>query len=227
MSHSVRTIASNCLSVPSDFSVVRDVFGYVFGTPARTLSLKQQINLVQGDCIDINPIFVGNEGFTADDKRDFQHAIQFTRDLFASVNLGIRKIFWWKIDDADAGSYPTINSGSEAHDLTDDWSVDNDALDMFLVMNMTDGMGWSSTDGPCSKESSQMTGVVVSHLGVDNDDIGTTMSMEIGHYLGLSHDGGLANFMGNSSGNVSAGATGITNAQGNTMKDHCLVEDNC
>lgn len=48
MAQSLKTIAANCLSLSPPFSVVRDIFGYSFGKPKRILSLKRQLELMQG-----------------------------------------------------------------------------------------------------------------------------------------------------------------------------------
>lgn len=225
MDLSLRTIAASCVSLSPPFSVVRDFYGYIFGPPGRDMSLKRQLQLVQGDCIDINPIFVGWENFTAAERIKCQFAIQFARDIYDDVDFGIRRLNWRAILVADAGTHVTIASSAEANDLTDDWNGPADALDVFMVRVMTGADGWSAVNGPCAKDHlTDMTGSVVS-LNGSNSNTGNTFAHEMGHYLGLDHVADPNNFIGNNGSSNSN--TAITSAQGTTMKQHCYVDDFC
>lgn len=237
MTESLRSVAQNCLGVSPPLSVLHDVFGYLF-PPGRTMSLKRQLELIQGPAFDINICLVGVENFTATDFYRTQYAVQFTRDAYDGHNLGIRKINWRQISVQDAGSYCTIDSGNEAYDLTDDWNSGGpaDALDVFVVRVMNGGYGVSAVDGPCDHDDKdEMTGSVVSlnccgscPSGVTcADDIGTTFAHEMGHYLGLKHDDSTSNLMGTSEGSVDPGTMSLTTTQGNTMRTHCYVSDIC
>jgi hypothetical protein len=236
MNQSLTGTAADCLSLTPPFSVVRDVFGYIFGAPSRTLSLRRQLELIRGLTLDVNVIIVAPGGFSADDFSNTQYAIQYSRDVYAPFGLGIRKLNWQQIADDQAGVYAVIDSGSEAHDLTDDWNGPEGALDLFVVRQMNGAYGWSDVEGPCSKDDKdEMTGSVVSlnccgscPAGVRcEDDIGTTFAHEMSHYLGLKHDDSTSNLMGDSTGSVTAGTTALTTSQATDMKDHCLVEDRC
>ena len=53
---------------------------------------------------------------------------------------------------SEADGYDDIGSESEADDLSDDWSVPNDGIDMFLVANISDDfVGISPVPGDCDK----------------------------------------------------------------------------
>jgi len=225
MAISLKNVTQNCLGITPPLSVLRDVFGYFF-PPGQTLSLKRQLELLSEPGFNINVILVADDNFTWQDWEETQYAIQFMRNIYANVNLCVRKIRWQGINAADAGSYATIDSGSEAHDLTDDWNgPDSGYLDVFVVRSMNGADGWSAVKGPCSKDDKdEMTGSVVSLNGV-YDNSGNTFAHEIGHYLGLKHISDPNNFIGNNGG--SNANTGIFAWQGTTMKKHCYVKDIC
>lgn len=225
MSISLKNIAMNCLGVTPSFSVLNDIFGYFFH-PGQSLSLKRQLELCRGKGLNINMILVGDDDFDWDDWRKTQYAIQFMREIYANVNLGVRKIRWQVIHSANAGAFATINSSAEAHDLTDDWNGPNgNHLDVFVVRSMTHADGVSAVEGPCSKDDKdEMTGSVVSLNGSD-DNAGNTFAHEIAHYLSLEHVADVNNFIGNDG--ASNANTGVFNWQGNDMKNHCYVKDVC
>ena len=233
MSLSLKTIASDCLSLQPSFSVIRDVFGYIFGAPKRTMSLKRQLQLIKGPSLDINLILVGKENFDAhpEDFQEIQYGVQFTRDIYAKVDLGIRKINWQQISVADAGDYTTLDS-EDAHSLTRDFNGPSGALDVFVVRTMTGASGRSAVDGTCSKDHIyEMTGSVVS-LDGSFDFSGNTFAHEIGHYLGLNHIYDWDNFIGGGEldtddEGASDANTGIYEWQGEEMKKHCYVKDIC
>lgn len=228
---SLRNIVQDRLSLSPPFSVVRDVFGYHHGsTPNRTMSLSRQLELLEGLGIDINLIVVGWQNFTNNDFTEINYGIQIAREIYGNVDICIRRIRWPLISVADAGGYIAIGSGAEAHDLTDDWSgPDGNYLDVFVVRTMTRAAGWSSVNGPCSKDDAwEMTGCVVSLIG-SADQTGIVFAHEMGHYLGASadepgrHSGDPNNFLFP---NVALGGTNsvITNFQGDEMKSHCYLE---
>jgi Metallo-peptidase family M12B Reprolysin-like len=222
---SLRNVASNCLGLGGTFSVVRDVYGYPFGSPNRKLSLRTQLILDQGPTLDVNPILVAVENFTAADRAETQDAIQIAREIFGKVGLGIRKLNWQQITVASAGGYATIDSGGEAHDLTDDWNGPGGALDLFVVRVMNGADGRSAVGGPCDKDDKdEMTGSVVS-LNGDAANSGNTFAHEMGHYMGLDHIADTGNFIGGNGGSDSW--TGIYAWQGDVMKKHCYVGDRC
>ena len=171
--------------------------------------------------LDINIIRVGVENFTSNDELEISNAINITRSIFSNVQINLRTVSNFQISLSDAGSNAVIDNESEAKDVTNDWSVDNDALDVFVVRAMTDADGRSPVDGNCDKDvNKEMTGSVVS-LNGDSANVGNTLAHEIGHYLGLDHVPDSGNFIG---GNGSSDSwTGIFAWQGNIMRTHCFV----
>lgn len=223
MDRSLKSIAG-CVGVATPFSVLRGLFGYGSVPSGRNLSLKRQLELCQGQSLGINIILVGREDFTSTNIREVEHAVQFMRDIYDDVGIGIRRVLWFHITNAQAGSFRTIDSSGEARDLTHRFTVDNNFHDVFVVRNMNGADGWSAVDGDADKDAKNMTGSVVSLNGSFSNS-GNTMAHEIAHYLGLDHVASNSNFIG---GNGSSNSnTGITNGQGTKMKQHDFVRDVC
>jgi hypothetical protein len=222
---SLRDVAQSCLGKSTPLSMRWDVFGF-YSNPELELSLRRQLELAQGEGLNLNLILVAEEDFTWADIEEIQFAVQYMRNIYDDEGICVRKIRWQVISAADAGGYATINSGSEAFDLTDDWNgPDGGYLDVFIVRNMTGGAGgWSTVDSPCSKDDKdEMTGTV-NALNFSRETSGIIFAHEAGHYLGLNHHSNHGNFM---HANASGGSTNITSAQGSTMRSHCYVRVVC
>jgi hypothetical protein len=253
---SVRGIASSCLGLTGNFSVNSDLYGYifrdsdgsVFGTlggsdtfpgsgAATTRSLKRHLETISGRATDLVIILVGHENdfsgaVSRDDVTKAQYAIQVTRDIYASAQLGVRRIRWQRIPMADAGGYVNIADRGEAQDLTDDWSGSGGGIDVFVVQSIGDAGGWSNVDGPCDKTSKfDLSGAVIEITG-SRRFTGVLMGHEVGHYLGLEHANSLTNLMGADTnddgiGEINNNSTGVTSGQGSTMRGHCSVAAPC
>jgi hypothetical protein len=170
--------------------------------------------------VDVNVILVGSDLFDAANRTETDDAIVIARNIFLNVRLDLQVRGRFVISSADAGANLTIDSLAEATDLTGDWTVGNDALDLFVVRVMNGADGWSAVNGSCNKNSKGMTGSVVS-LNGDSANSGNTFAHEIGHYLGLQHIPDAGNFIGNNGNSDSS--TGIEDWQGDVMKRHCFV----
>jgi hypothetical protein len=236
---SLKTIAQNCIGLSSNFSVIRDFFGYPFGTPQHEISLRRQMELAKGNALNFSIILVGTSDDPGQnlvswaDRVAVQHGIQIAREIYGQVDLGIRKVYWSHIDRDDAGGYTTIDSSSEGNDLTNDFYGANDGLDIFFCPNVDPADGWGpGSAGTCDKgDKDDWTGVVC-QLGLGNDFTGVLLAHEVGHYLGLGTGPNATNFMGVDSNNdgideIGVNSTNVTTAQGNTMKNHCYVNPAC
>jgi hypothetical protein len=253
---SVRQIAKSCLGVDGNISINSDIYGYIFrdsdgsvfgslggndtlpasGEPT-TRSLKRHLETISGRATDLAVILVSHENdfsgsVTIDQVTKTQFAIQVTRDIYAQVNFGVRRISWQRIPVADAGGYAVITDRAEAQDLTDDWSGTGGGIDVFMVQSIGDAGGWSNTDGPCDKQSkSDLSGAVV-ELNRSRRFTGILIGHEVGHYLGLSHAGDITNLMGADTngdgiGELTNNSTAVNSAQAATMRSHCSVNDPC
>lgn len=241
MAQSVAQYATNCLGLTPPYSIVRQVFGYQYYNDSQVfeqpLSLEAQVRLGKNKAVNIAVVLVGHEddfsGFvTFTQVQDIQAAIQTMRDIYGTVNLGIRKIHWKKITVAQAGGYVNISNRSEAEDLTDDWNSGADGIDVFFVQTIGDAGGWSNVDGPCDKDSKDdLTGAVIA-LTNTYPFLGVLMAHEVAHYLKLSHTNSSTNLMGqDANGDGVAELTNsnrvVTATQGNSMKSHCSVMGPC
>lgn len=170
--------------------------------------------------LDINLICVASDAWSATDWNEITQALAVARNIYRQVGLSVRNVLWYTIPSSQAGGYSTIDNGGEAEDLTQDWTVPNGALDVFVVLTMINADGRSAVDGSCDKNSKGMSGSVVS-LNGGTANVGNTLAHEMGHYLGLSHVKDSGNFIGGDG--ASDSWTGIHSWQGDTMKKHCFV----
>jgi hypothetical protein len=237
---SLKQIASQALGLNGGFSLVRNFFGYQYYDSTQTfvapLSLKNQMIRAKGKSIHLSIILVGLDasfgGMSVVTRAQciaIQTAIQRMRDIYAQAPLGIRKLYWQRIGVNDAGGYINIADGSEATDLTDDWSGANDGIDVFFVQTIGDAAGWSNRDGPCDKdEACERTGADI-EMRTDLDLFGVLVAHEVGHYLGLAGGVGSGNLMGSDVNNngideIDSSSTAITASQASTMRSGCYVK---
>ena len=236
MQISIRQTAASCLSVEGTLSVRRDVFGYIWGDMDRILSVKNHLELIRGTSFNLSIFLVGHEldfsgEFSLNDARRMQAAIDVMRELYAQVNLGVRKLYWRYIPTAEAGDYTEVDA-SEATELTEAFSGPNDGIDVFFVTTVTDAGGWSKTNGSCDKNTQgERTGAVLELKNTD-DFTGILLAHEVGHYLGLPHANDITNVMGDDSdgdgiGSINSSSVNLTTNQGDTMKSHCSIKPPC
>lgn len=242
---SVKSIAASCLDVDPPLSVREDVFGYIWGSMNRSLSLRDHLERISGTSTNLSVFLVGHEpsfgGWVSQaEAQQIQHAIDVQRELYAQVGLGVRKLYWRYIPVDEATGYFAVDS-SEATELTEDFSGPNDGIDVFYVQDVTDAAGWSNSNngagGPCDKdEKGERTGAVMQITTPindgNNDFAGILLAHEVGHYLGLLHAGDITNVMGDDSdgngiGSIDSTSVNLTSSQGNTMRSHCSVHSAC
>ena len=217
---SLRQIAS-CIGLSGNISILRDFYGYITGAP-RELSLLTQIRLLKGSHVHMNLIRVGVDQFTHADEQELDGAVQFTRDTFAIVGLGVGRVQRFAITTADANGRENIDNDAEAEALTLEWTVWNDAMDIFFVLTYTGAtIGFSAVDGPCDKDAARMNGSVVAIEGAVATT-GLILAHEVGHYLGLEHVDDPTNLM-----NRIVRSGQLTADQGTDMRDHCFVKPAC
>lgn len=181
---SVRNLAE-CLGINGDFQVVRDFFGHQTGAPEQ-LSLFRQLHLVRQYHVDINVILVGSESFGWREQQEIDGAIAYMRRVYGSVNYGVGRVRWFDITHDQANGHDHIADDGEAKDLTQEWSVDNLALDVFFVLTYAGStIGSAPRKGPEGKNAwGSMTGVVLAIEGTPFDT-GQVLAREVCRYLGL------------------------------------------
>ena len=218
---SLSSIAA-CIGITGSFSTSRDFFGFMRGAPSD-VSVATQIQRLKGRHAHMNFIRVGSDQFTNNDLAEMDAALQFTRDTYAQVSLGVGRIEHFVISTAQADGADNIDNDDEAEELTNDWTVPNSALDIFWVLTYaTSTIGLSRVDGPCDKDAKGMDGSVVAIEGSPNTT-GFVLAHEAGHYLGLSHTTSSGNLM---FGTVPNGGN-LTSSQGSNMRDHCFTKPGC
>jgi len=159
----------------------------------------------------INIIEVGN--YSSSEISAIAAGVEDARDVYENHGLTFSSVEWWFIPDGDAGGYTVLNDHDEWEDLLDDWTVDNESIDCFVVRDMWDSFaGWSPIGGPDDKDGScEDDGLAVSNSLV-------CFAHEVGHYMGdLDH----ANSLG--SGNVmfsTCGGRNFTYDQYKEFFDH-------
>lgn len=172
--------------------------------------------------VDINLIAVGRDRFSTAQIDQMLNSTTGARQIYAQAGLNIGVVRRYAISAAQAGALEIIDSEAEARQLSNDWTVPNHALDVFVVKSLNGADGWSAVGGSCDKNESsgRMTGSVVS-LNGSLANSANTFAHEMGHYLGLAHIAAADNFIGNNG--ASNSNTNIFDWQGTTMKAHCFV----
>lgn len=212
-----------CIGRENGTSILGDLFGY-FVVP-KEISVRDQIEALENKHYHVNVIMVAPENYFDGAIKQICYSLQVTREIFSNVNFGIGRIEWFQISEEQAGDLSVTDSEAEAEELTSDWTVSNDGLDLFVVRLMTDTDGWSAVDGSCDKDSKGFTGSVVELYSGDDNYAANGFAHEMGHYLGLNHIADPNNFIGGNGGSNSN--TAIMNSQGDIMKTHCFVKNGC
>jgi hypothetical protein len=200
---------------------IRSTYSSKFASSATTVSSSLTWRALLGPRINI--IRVGSENFSSAQNSLVDSGIAVARSIYEQVDFTIGDpIGRFHITVAQAGGLITIRNNDDAKQLTEDWTVPNDSIDVFISLDIVDASGWSPVGGPCDKNEKGMTGSVIDIEG-SSAYFGNSVAHELGHYMGLNHVSDPDNFIGNNGDSDSK--TGITVAQYDTMKQHCFVRD--
>lgn len=247
MAASIRDLAG-CVGISGPFSILGDFFGFARRrlppdpTGVRVeVSLKEQITRLRGVHSNLNVIAVGSDQFTDNDFIEIDYSIFKLRNVYRPVGVGIGRIQHWVVSTAAANGLDTPTTTGDLEDLTQDWTVPNDGIDLFIPHNMSvpsNGgqlLGRSAIDGPCDKDAKGMNGATCGLWG--SEQTARTFAHELGHYLGLSHNHGDTcptgtternNLMAQSRCAISTrNSVLLTSSQGGNMDDHCSIRAGC
>lgn len=244
---------AECVDAPGDFSVLAHFYGFrnkeVPDDPGgrdTEVSLLERLRLLDDEYYNLNVIRVGWDQFS-DSTRDDMHeradfAVYRAHEIYAQEDIGVGRVRFASIDSSESEGLHSITTDDELDELTDEFSVGNDGLDLFIPfnMNISSGsgtlLGRSEIDGPCEKEYDEKVrdASVVGPWATMM--LSRTFSHELGHYLGLSHpSNGASNPMrlmtqtgtATSNGGSTRNSINLTNSEGNTCKNHCSIHEGC
>jgi hypothetical protein len=180
---------------------------------------------------DVNVITVGMDKFTPEKLVQVDAAVAIMKGVFATFGPEVGTVRKFRIPFRDVGVLAVIRNEEDARELTNLWSVKNDALDLFVVPVIASWKfaGLSPSPGDCSKKrvkADRLRAPVVSIEQLTAES-GSTFAHEVGHFLGLKHCENDPSLCVGTSNNfmmaASSANTGITAAQADLMKTHCLV----
>jgi len=178
---------------------------------------------------DINLIVVGRDAYSESDLQSVENVVNHAASSFSSHGLPIGAVNRYHITVADAGVLVVPRNQADCIRLGQRWAVRNDALDVFIVLRMTDPIaaGWSPVGGKCNKSATK--GLRAPVVSLEQGDLAASVTFihEIGHCLGLQHcvedpaSCGPNNFM-----EILTGVTRskFTPMQLAKMKEHCFVK---
>jgi hypothetical protein len=209
------------------------------------VSLRQFADGVTGDHIHVNVIAMGFDALgataLADARIEVDYCVYRLRNIYRPQGVGVGRVLHYSVDSADADGFDVISDSDEAEDMWQSFYVDNDGIDAFVVRSISGSMlGLSPVPGDCGKQS-QDDGLMAGGVDASDEGLSRTFAHEIGHFLGLPHNhpalpggpcpattAGQNNLMAQTGCALSLrNSVLLTNSQGDTMDDHCMIREGC
>lgn len=142
MAASLRAFAGR-IGISGPFSVLGDFYGFrqrrlptdPMGVQVE-VSLTEQITSLRGRHFNLNVIKVGSDQFTNADHNELDYSIFKVRNVYRQVGLGVGRILHWRVTTANANGLDSPTTEGDLEDLTGDWTVSNDGIDLFIPHNM-------------------------------------------------------------------------------------------
>jgi Metallo-peptidase family M12B Reprolysin-like len=241
---------TKCIGVTSDnVSVLGHFFGFKRASlPAgAVVSVSEQIDRLAMPHFHVNVVRIGSDQFLSADEDDLDFAIIRVRDIYANHGFGVGRVLNWGVLTADADGLDTVTKKRELRQITQNWTIDNDGIDVFVPhnMNITRGIGFvgglSAVNGTCDNKdkTTGLSGAVIdmngslcgtiTGMGVGVTQTGRTMAHELGHYLGLFHKNHKPRNLMCQTGKTknSCIATALTDHQKKNIRNHCAMKPGC
>jgi hypothetical protein len=139
-----------------------------------------------GRHIHLNMITVGFDTLSATDRQTAANKVDYavfrTRNIFAQVSLGVGRVEHFVISAAESNGRDDLGSEGEADDLSDEWSVPNNGIDVFLVRNISDSdyIGISPVPGDCDKGDKD-DGLIGGESNLGFESFSRKVAHELGH----------------------------------------------
>jgi hypothetical protein len=242
----------NCIGVNTNrnVSVLGDLFGFLqHRVPTdpdpsvkASVSVQAQLRAMVGRHIHLNMITVGFDTLSTADRQTAANKVDYavfrTRNIYAQVSLGVGRVEHFVISAAESNGRDDLGSEGEADDLSDEWSVPNNGIDVFLVRNISDSdyIGISPRPGDCDKGDKD-DGLIGGESNLGFESFSRTVAHEVGHFLNLEHNHGDScptttdgqnNLMAQCRCAISSrNSVQLTSSQGSTMRDRCQVHSGC
>ena len=194
---SVKSIL-NCIGVNTSgsVSILFHLFGFTRArvppdpepTATAQVSLLQLVRDLQGRHLHLNVIRVGFDTLSATDQatgdEKLDYAIYRIRNIYRGVSLGVGRVEHFAITAAQSNGRDDLGSEDEADQLSDEWSVPNNSIDVFVVRNIsdTDFVGISPVGGSCDKGDDD-DGLVGGEINRAAEGFSRTFAHEVGHFL--------------------------------------------
>lgn len=179
---------------------------------------------------DLNVVVVGIDKFTAAQLQQVNDSVTVMTSIFAPLGPTVGTVTRHKVSTANSAGLHIIRDNADAQSLAEQWMVQNDAIDLFVVASIPLKDGWSPVPGKCPKAVGKNMRSPVVALNGDKFNSGNTFAHELGHFLGLPHaenDSSLvgpalvaSNFIASQSGSNTA----MTQAQSEKMRTHCTIK---
>ncbi|HEY7056796.1 MAG TPA: hypothetical protein VH458_09740 [Vicinamibacterales bacterium] len=250
---SIRALCTCIGLTESDVSVLKDFFGFFAknglppdptGAPVQ-VSLKRQVDRLEGLHFHLNVFRIGSDLFSDSDNSEIDYSIFKLRNIYHLAAIGVGRILHKNVQSANAGGLDSPTTKGDLRQITQNWTADNDGIDLFIPnnMNVTVGkngliLGFSPVGGTCAHKD-KTTGLSGSTAGLwgtrftsGTDQTARSIAHELGHYLGLWHKNKRpTNLMCQSGKVVPPGSirtsTGLTEHQVKNISNHCSVESGC
>ena len=109
------------------------------------VSLKRQVDRLQGPHFHLNVFKIGSDLFSNSDKQEINYSIFKLRNIYHQAGIGVGRVLHSGVDSSKAGGLDTPTSKGDLRQITQNWTADNDGIDLFIPFNMNVPAGKKGT----------------------------------------------------------------------------------